>query len=226
MGNLISKRSFSGQHWILTLLLSLLIVAGFGAPAQAATDPDKLIGELFDGVNKRLKEDQAKIAANPSYLVVIGNEVLGKYISFETMARQILGNNWNDITADQQTRYTKAFRDRIATVVVEQYDPNEEYGLEIIGSRSNSANTRAVVSSIVTDKTTGEKINVAYKMFVSKKSNDWKVYDVVAEGVSVLQSFKSASAEDFRRNGIESMIASLQRDSTIDKVVSDSISVD
>ncbi len=36
------------------------------------------------------------------------------------------------------------------------------------------------------------------------------MYDVVVEGVSVLQSFKTASAEDFRKNGIEHMIAQLQ----------------
>ena len=82
--------------------------------------------------------------------------------------------------------------------------------MEVTGQRLNDKGDRAAVSSVVTDLSNANKLNISYKLFKSRKTNNWQVYDVVVEGVSVLQSFKTASAEDFKRNGIEYMIAQLQ----------------
>ncbi len=203
----IPKRIITNAILVSLLLVALVMTTQVRAEVMA---PDKLIVKLFDDVNERLNKDKEKIAEDKTYLIQIGNEMLVDFVSFETMAKQILGKNWRKITPDQRSRYITAFQDRIASTVVQQYNPERTYGLEITGSRVNDDKTRAVVSSIVTDKSTGEKFNIAYKMFFSRKTDNWQVYDVVAEGVSVLQSFKTASAEEFKNNGIEFMIAQLK----------------
>lgn len=178
-----------------------------------ATDtsaPDKLISSLFEEVNLRLKQDADKIAADRNHLMQIGDELLAPYVSFETMSKQILGKNWRKITPDQRQRYIEAFRQKVSYSVVSQYDPAKKYELEVTGQRLNDKGDRAAVSSVVTDVSSANKHNISYKLFKSRKDNNWQVYDVVVEGVSVLQSFKTASAEDFKRNGIEYMIAQLQ----------------
>lgn len=196
---------------LVTLAVLLVSFGALTARAEAMVPPDKLITNLFNEVNTRMQNDKAKIAADKSHLVVIGEEVLVPYVSFETMAKQILGKNWRKISPDQQDRYTVAFKERVSSSIVAQYDPAKQYALQITGSRTNDKGDRAMVSSDVTDKTTGQKYQISYKLFTDKKVNRWQVYDVAVDGVSVLQSFKSASAEDFKRNGIEYMIAQLER---------------
>lgn len=180
------------------------------AQAKQEVSPDQLVKNLFATVNERLHKDQEKIALDRAYLVDIGNEILGPYVSFETMAKQILGKNWRKITPDQRQRYIDAFRQRVSTSMVSQYNPDKKYDLEVTSSRTNDKGDRAAVGSVVTDRSSGEKYNISYKMFIDRKTNLWQVYDVVVEGISVLQSFKTAGAEDFTRNGIEHMIAQLQ----------------
>ena len=194
--------------------IALLVVMGVfsGAFAADTSSPDKLISSLFEGVNERLKQDADKIAADRNHLIVIGDELLAPYVSFETMSKQILGKNWRKISPDQRKRYTEAFRQKVSFSVVSQYDPTKKYDMEVTGQRLNDKGDRAAVSSVVTDLSNANKLNISYKLFKSRKTNNWQVYDVVVEGVSVLQSFKTASAEEFKRNGIEYMIAQLQNE--------------
>lgn len=198
---------------LVGLLMILTAISSSIAHAEPAA-PDKLIESLFVEINQRVKQDEKKIKADRTYLITIGNEILLPYVSFETMSKQILGKNWRKITPDQRTRYTDAFKKRVSYSLVSQYDPAKEYDLNVTGSRFNSNKDRAAVSSVVTEKSGTGKYNISYKLFVDKKSGNWKVYDVVVEGVSVLQSFQTASAEDFKRNGIESMIAQLENTQT------------
>lgn len=195
------------------VLLALLAALAFAVPADAAGNiipPDQLINNLFNEVTNRVQKDEAKVVADKTHLITIGNEVLVPYVSFQTMAKQILGKNWRKISAEQQKRYTEAFRERVSTSIVNQYDPAKKYDLKVTGSRMNETGDRAAVNSEVFERQTGKKYLISYKLFLEKKTSRWQVYDVAVEGVSVLQSFKTASAEDFKRNGIEYMIAQLQ----------------
>lgn len=204
------------RHPLKMIVTSALVLAFAilswvpSAMAAANAAPDKLISDLFDAVNQRLNAEQDKIAEDKTHLIKIGDEVLAPYVSFETMAKQILGKNWRKITPDQRARYTDAFRQRVSVSMVSQYDPSKHYDLEVTGARQNEKGDRAAVNSVVTETKTGTKYNISYKLFVDRKTNNWQVYDVVVEGVSVLQSFKTASAQDFKQNGIEYMIAQLQ----------------
>ncbi|WP_158643288.1 MlaC/ttg2D family ABC transporter substrate-binding protein [Ketobacter alkanivorans] len=203
----------------MTIQFALFLVLAMGsmvpsAMAESKAEPDKLITSLFEAVNERLQADQDKIAADKTHLITIGDEVLAPYVSFETMAKQILGKNWRKITPDQRVRYTQAFRQRVSLSLVSQYDPSKKYDLEVTGARQNDKGDQAAVNSVVTEVKTGTKYNISYKLFVGRNASNWQVYDIVVEGVSVLQSFKTASAEDFKNNGIEYMIAQLQNSET------------
>lgn len=191
------------------LMAGLTLLFSSAAWSANVIPPDQLITNLFNEVNARIQKDQDRIAADKKHLVVIGEEVLVPYVSFETMAKQILGKNWRKITTDQQKRYTIAFKERVSSSIVAQYDPSKQYQLVITGQRKNEQGDRAMVNSDVTEKQSGKKYQISYKLYVDNKSKQWQVYDVAVDGISVLQSFKTASAEDFRRNGIEYMIAQL-----------------
>ena len=195
----------------LVLITLVLSSAAWASSASELVPPDKLITNLFNEVNERIRKDEAKIAADKQHLSVIGEEVLVPYVSFETMAKQILGKNWRKITPDQQKRYTVAFKERVSSSIVAQYDPAKQYLLAITGTRTNDAGDRAMVNSDVTEKQSAKKYQISYKLFIDPRSKRWQVYDVAVDGISVLQSFKTAGAEDFKRNGIEYMIAQLEK---------------
>ena len=209
------------KHFLLQPAYVLLVLLGvLSLNVQASTEspqPDKLIAQLFDEMNQRLQTEKQKVAADRQLLVQIGEEVLGPYVSFDKMAMQILGKNWRKITEDQQIRYTAAFKNRVSYAMASQYDPEQSYVLEVTDSKFDDRGVRALVKSEVVNKSSGKKYLIDYKFFYDKKTQNWMVYDVIVEGISMLQSFKTASNEEMSRNGIESLIAQLETEGEQDK---------
>lgn len=195
--------------WLLGLVLSMY---GLAATAEEEpTAPSVLIESLFKEMNQRLQADQQKIAEDQQYLLTVGEEVLGPYVAFDRMAQRILGKHWRDITAEQRERYTQAFKNRVAVTLASQYDPSIDYGLAVLGERRNSKGNQAIVRSEVTDNNSGKKYTIDYSFLFSSSEQRWMVYDISVEGVSVLQSFRTATAEDFSRYGIEHLISQLEK---------------
>lgn len=190
------------------LMLALL----WGTQALAApTAPDQLITNLFNESTKRAKEEQEAVKKDRSRLIQLGEEIVVPYVSFEKMSKQILGKYWRTITPDQQARFTKAFKERVASTLVERYDPEKEWSLKILGSSTASGGKIALVKSQITDVTAAQKYLISYRFFLDPKSGKWMVFDVIVEGVSVLSSFQTAAAEEMRRGGIETLISQLEK---------------
>ena len=212
------------RHWqwavitrLLGVVLSVLLAGSSYAAVTKGVEPDALINQLFEEMNSRLQSEKAQIAEDRKLLVAIGEEVLGPYVSFDKMAKQILGKHWRSITDEQQDRYTKAFKNRVSFAMASQYDPEQKYGLDVTGSRFNTSKSKALVKSEVTNESNGKKYLIDYKLYYNKGQDLWQVYDVIVEGVSMLQSFKTASNEQMSRKGIEFLIAQLETESKEDE---------
>jgi len=198
-------------HVFLTVLLAWTV--SFASVAHAAADekpPGVLVENLFNEMNEKLQADQEKIEADRAHLLALGNEVLGPYVAFDKMAKKVLGKHWKKITKDQQERYTKAFQERVSLAMVSQYDPSKRYALKVTGERRNKKGNLVLVKSAVKELSGASSYLIDYKLYRNKKTQQWQVYDVIVEGISVLQSFKSASAEEIKKNGIEKLIEQLE----------------
>lgn len=53
----------------------------------------------------------------------------------------------------------------------------------------------------------GDPISVDYTL--GKKADDWKVYDIVIEGVSLVTNYRSQFAQEIRQNGLDSLTKKL-----------------
>jgi phospholipid transport system substrate-binding protein len=49
-------------------------------------------------------------------------------------------------------------------------------------------------------------INIAFKLRKNSKTNEWKAYDMVAEGISLLSSKQSEFESILRQDGIQAVI--------------------
>jgi phospholipid transport system substrate-binding protein len=54
----------------------------------------------------------------------------------------------------------------------------------------------------------GPAIPIYYRMHLTKKG--WKIYDVSVEGISMITTYKNNFATQFRTDGIDALIASLE----------------
>jgi phospholipid transport system substrate-binding protein len=113
-------------------------------------------------------------------------QILFTRFDFTEMAKRALGSNWRRRTPQEQEEFVRLFTDlleRAYAEIIESYsDEKISYTYERIdGSYAD------VASKIFTSR--GEEYSINYKVHLI--SNEWKVYDVVAENISLVNNYRS-----------------------------------
>jgi len=181
----------------LALALGAEIAAAGVATDQIKSTVDKAIIVLKD---PRLKPS-AKTTERRDQL----KQILYARFDFTEMARRALGANWRRRTPQEQEEFVRLFTDileRAYADIIEGYT-NEK----IIYFNERVDGTYADVGSkILTSK--GEEYSIYYKAHLV--SNEWKVYDVVAENISLVNNYRSQFNRVIANSSYEELIRRLR----------------
>ena len=163
--------------------LLLLILTSVDANAGLPTDQ---IRSTVDRAVMVLKDPRLKPAAKLKERRDQLRQILFSRFDFTEMAKRALGSNWRRRTPQEQEEFVRLFSDvleRAYADIIESYtDEKIVYVYERVdGSYAD------VASKILT--TRGEEYSINYKVHLI--SNEWKVYDVIAENISLVNNYRS-----------------------------------
>ena len=165
------------------LLLLILALAAGDARAGGPTDQikatvDKALTVLRD---PRFKPP-AKLNDRRDQL----RQILFARFDFTEMARRALGANWRRRTPQEQDEFVRLFTDvleRAYAGIIESYtDEKISYVSERVDGTFADVN-----SKIRTGK--GDEYSLNYKAHMV--GSEWKVYDIVAENISLVNNYRS-----------------------------------
>lgn len=187
----------------------LVIVVLFGGDASRADDDAvALITTLSDEILAKLQTDAERIRAEPDYLLQLIDELLVPHIDERLMARRVLGKNWQAASEEQRDQFAAEFRKytaRFYARVFYEY-AGEDIPAEYSTLSESQDGKRAVIKGEIAPPV-GEAVDVRYK--VRKTADSWKVYDIIVEGISLVETNLSQFESLIRRDGIEQVIASM-----------------
>jgi phospholipid transport system substrate-binding protein len=163
----------------------LLALALFSVNAHAGVPTDQ-IKATVDKALVVLKDPRLKPAAKVKERRDQLKQILFARFDFTEMAKRALGSNWRRRTPQEQEEFVHLFTEvleRAYADIIESYtDEKITYTNERIDGTYAD-----VGSKIQTSK--GEEYTLNYKAHLV--SNEWKVYDVVAENVSLVNNYRS-----------------------------------
>jgi len=132
-------------------------------------------------------------------------QILFARFDFTEMARRALGANWRRRTPQEQDEFVRLFTDvleRAYAGIIESYTDEK-----IIYVSERVDGTYAdIASKILTAK--GEEYSINYKAHLV--SNEWKVYDVVAENISLVNNYRSQFNRVISHSSYEELISRLR----------------
>jgi phospholipid transport system substrate-binding protein len=105
---------------------------------------------------------------------------------FQEMAQRALGAHWQRRTPEEQREFIKVFSDLLEQTYVDKIESynNEKF---IYGNERIDGPYAEVSSKMRTSK--GEEFTINYKLH--RVGEDWKVYDLVIENVSLMNNYRS-----------------------------------
>lgn len=187
----------------LLLLLVFVPLLGAGLPVLAA-EPEEKIRTTADAMILILKDPEL---TQPERYQRITDLVRAGF-HFPVMSRAVLGVYWRRAEPAQRERFTELFaefleasyRERIEAYMDQYTDEEVKYLNERIDG------DRAEVQTVIV--TSNAEIPVLYRML--RDAGEWRVYDVVIEGVSLVRTYRDTFSEIARNEGVDGLIERLQ----------------
>jgi phospholipid transport system substrate-binding protein len=173
-------------------------------PTLSAENPLGMMQNITQKVIYWLEEQPNKRHVSDEVYDLIERLIL-PYVDFSGMARWVAGRNaWNE--ADNVTK--KEFTQEFKTLLVKNYAQflmkfsNEE--IEFLPLREATGNKKQVQVKSLIIRNNSSPIHVDYYLIL--QNDRWMIYDMVVEGSSLLQGYKTEFADDIQNGGIEAAI--------------------
>jgi phospholipid transport system substrate-binding protein len=182
---------------IVFLMVPLCVYAG--PPLEAVkTQVNKVLDVLRDS---SLKGEAGKKVKREKIRNISEN-----MFDYTELSKRTLGQNWSKLNAGQQTEflglYKKLLEDAYADKIIAYTDEKVVFGKET----ALSEKTAEVQTTIITKKA---DIPINYRMI--QKGSDWKVYDVVVEGVSLVSNYRNQFKEILSNKTPDALLDTLRK---------------
>lgn len=188
--------------------LPLFLLVGLGVAHAAPVPPDVAVKDTTDKMRALITANHAAYAADKSKFYAVVDQVLVPRFDVQGIAKLVLGRNWKAATPDQRTRFTSAFKNSLirnyAEALLENYDSVDAKFQPL---RLAGGETDVTVKAELTRKV-GKPISVGFSMQLV--DNEWKVYDVILENLSLVTNFRSQFNEEIKKNGLEALIVRVE----------------
>ena len=189
-----SLRRFTvGSIAVALLLQSALLLA--------AMTPKQQVKQSVDEILAVVKDTTLDNASRRAKIRMLVNE----RFDFREMSRRVLATNWKKATEDERAKFAVLLSQILENTyigAIEQYDDEAiNYKREKVfeGRRGRSA----AVDTIIVQGAKG--IPVRYKL--REKDGEWFVYDVVIEGVSLVNNYKGSYQGIVKSSGMSGLLS-------------------
>lgn len=187
------------------LLCVLLSVFAIQAMAQEA--PDVLARTVMTEVLEIVKTDKAIQAGDQKKIFELVETKVVKHFDFTHMTALAMGREWRNASAEQKTALTAEFQ----TLLVRSYSnalaQYKNQTIDFKPLRMKPEETDVIVRTEI--KQPGAK-PVAIDYDMEKKTEGWKVYDVMVAGVSLVTNYRETFAQEIKAGGVDGLIKSLR----------------
>jgi phospholipid transport system substrate-binding protein len=191
------KKALSG--FLLALLLTFPPFAYSAAPLDTVQEHvNKVLEVLRDPTLKG--EPGRKLKKEKIY------SISEEMFDFTELSKRSLGQNWNKLNAGQQEEFIKLFKSILETAYADKITSYTDE--RIIFKEEITLSEKTVeVPTVIVAKTSEIPIN--YRLLQEK--GRWKIYDVVIEGVSLVNNYRTQFREILANKTPEALLDILRK---------------
>ena len=190
-------------------MIGLLLVGPSAAAHASPTEAEarELVESTAEAVISEIRDNQAAIETDPEALLAIVDRLLLPHVDSERMTRLVLGRYYRQATAAQRAQFNKEFQRLLVRTYAGPLSELGDQEIEIVGTKPGGADDELVVESEVSGGDLGT-VPVAYRM--APVDGEWKAYDVVVDGISLVNNYRGSFAQKIQRDGIDGLISTLR----------------
>ena len=188
---------------MLNRLLKLFVMAvalSFTHAALAASSPTEDVRSSVDAILVILQNSELDVQQKRADI----SKIINKRFDFRAMSQRTLATNWKKTSDEEKKLFTALFSQLIESSYVGKIEAYTNEKVEYPGEKVKGK--KAVVETLIL--TSSADIPVNYRLY--QKGDQWLVYDVIIEGVSLISNNRSSYQEIMKDEGFDGLLNKMQ----------------
>ncbi|CAM4235605.1 ABC transporter substrate-binding protein [Corallococcus sp. ZKHCc1 1396] len=151
--------------------------------------------------------DVQKAANAPGATVQSLASVVEKFVDFEELAKRAMGEKaWAGLTPTQRKDFTDTMtgllRASYAQKAIGQAKAEVAYGKESVQGNEATVDTKLTVKA--------DQVPVDYKLYRTSAKTDWRIYDVITDEVSLVDTYSGQFRKILQTKGFDGLMTTLK----------------
>jgi phospholipid transport system substrate-binding protein len=186
-----------------------VVVLGLLTGAAGAGEPLDKIRETVEEVLSILGDETLQAPERRELRRGKLRQAVQQRFGFEEMARRALGRHWRDLSADQRQEFVALFSDLLERSYVGRIEGTGA-GSQVAYARETIADDGfASVLTVITNRL-GSQVEVEYRLLRRDGTTPWEVYEIVIEGVSLINNYRTQFNNIVHRTSYEGLVKQLR----------------
>ena len=187
-----------------SILLAFLLTTNI---AFSSDTPDGFLKDSVQEISLLVSKYKDRFEADEEFLRDKMNSSVMPKLDIKLMSKIILGKKiWTEMSESQKDDFVDAFQYRMTSTYMKSITAFDGEKVVFLPYEPGKRENIAYVKSKYLIP--GGDIAVDYRLI--KKSEEWKVYDIIFDGISLMKNYRADFREHVSQNGIESLITSLR----------------
>jgi len=186
---------------VLSLLFALLLPTA--AAAAQELGPDALVRQVTADVLESIQGDAALQAGDRKKAIALAEQKVLPHIDFTEATRLALGRWWKTATPAQRERLTTEFRGLLVRTYANAIGGYKGQTMRVLPLKLDAGADDVIVRNQFL-RPGAPPLRIDYAMY--KTPAGWKIYDIVAEGVSLVLTYRTEFDQVVRTSGIDGLI--------------------
>ena len=190
----------------VAVISAMTVIMLFFAASHAAASPARdQLKATIDSIIQILEDDSLKSDASAARRREALRKVIYVRFDFEKMSQLSLARHWRDRTPAESQTFVRLFSRLLEDTYVGKIEAYNDEKVRYV--KEQIRDNKAQIDTIVVSDTI--EIPIDYRMYAAA-DGQWRVYDMVVEGVSLVANYRSQFTRMLESDSFESLIRQLE----------------
>jgi phospholipid transport system substrate-binding protein len=184
-----------------------MVVTGVAVQSVSAGEATEAMRGTIDEVLRILADKALKQPAKANDRRQLLEKVVGERFDYEEMSRRSLGASWANLSDKEKQEFVSLFQTLLVNTYADKIESYTGDGVQFLNER-NEKEYAEVRTKVLTGKT---EIPLDYRLL--NKGSGWRVYDVVVDGVSLVNNYRGQFSKILRNGSYADLVDQLRKKS-------------
>jgi phospholipid transport system substrate-binding protein len=192
----------------MVLIAAGLLLLAVPCRGEAAAKPTEVLKGTIDEVIRLVQDKDLKKEARQDERRHLLEKVVADRFDYDEMAKRSLGAQWAKLNDEQRKEFVELYKAMLSRTYAGKIESYQGEPIEYIGERLRDDGYAEVKTKVLQGKAV---IPLDYRMM--SKSGDWRVYDVVIDGISLVNNYRGQFTKIIRDESYDGLVKRLKQKS-------------